>query len=79
MMTLLEKIYKGPVLSPSSRQEFFNILSLPKDSPLQQAVPEGVVVADKPGELEAVRCNSGLVFLKNTPLYNLRHDHLSKK
>lgn len=67
MMSLLEKIYKGPVLSPGSRQEFFNILSLPKDSPLQQAVPEGVVVADKPGELEAVRCNSGLVFLKKHP------------
>jgi len=67
MMTLLEKIYKGQLLSPASRQEFFNILALPKDSPLQQAVPEGVVVADKPGELEAVRCDSGLVFLKKHP------------
>jgi len=43
------------------------LLSLPKDSPLQQAVPEGVTVADKPGELEAVRCDSGLVFLKKRP------------
>ena len=67
MMTLLDKIYKGPILSPGMRQEFFNILSLPKESPLQQAVPEGIVVADKPGELEAVRCNSGLVFLKKHP------------
>ncbi|HOE14741.1 MAG TPA: class A beta-lactamase-related serine hydrolase [Candidatus Saccharicenans sp.] len=67
MMTLLEKIYKGQLLSLSYRQEFFNILALPKDSPLQQAVPEGVIVADKPGELEAVRCDSGLVFLKKHP------------
>lgn len=67
MMTLLEKIYKGQLLSLSHRQEFFNILALPKDSPLQQAVPEGVIVADKPGELEAVRCDSGLVFLKKHP------------
>lgn len=67
MMTLLEKVWKGSVLSPASRQEFFNILALPKDSPLQQAVPEGIVVADKPGELEAVRCDSGMVFLKKHP------------
>ncbi|HUM79646.1 MAG TPA: class A beta-lactamase-related serine hydrolase [Candidatus Saccharicenans sp.] len=67
MMTLLEKIYKGQILSSASRQEFFNILALPKDSPLQQAVAEDVVVADKPGELEAVRCDSGLVFLKKHP------------
>ncbi|HNS05577.1 MAG TPA: class A beta-lactamase-related serine hydrolase [Candidatus Saccharicenans sp.] len=67
MMTLLEKIYKGQLLSLSYRQEFFNILALPKDSPLQQAAPEGVRVADKPGELEAVRCDSGLVFLKKHP------------
>lgn len=67
MMTLLEKVWKGSVLSPASRQEFFNILALPKDSPLQQAVPEGIVVADKPGELEAVRCDSGVVFLKKHP------------
>jgi len=67
MMALLEKVWKGSVLSSSWRQEFFQTLSLPKDSPLQQAVREGVAVADKPGELEAVRCDSGLVFLKKHP------------
>ncbi|HEK86473.1 MAG: serine hydrolase [Candidatus Saccharicenans sp.] len=67
MLSLMEKIWKGQVLSPELRQEFFNLLALPKDSPLQKVVPEGVVVADKPGELEAVRCDSGLVFLKKHP------------
>ncbi|MGB9836773.1 MAG: serine hydrolase [Candidatus Saccharicenans sp.] len=67
MMTLLEKIWKQNALSEPYRKEFFEILSLPKDSPLQQAVPEGIVVADKPGELEAVRCDSGLVLLKKHP------------
>lgn len=67
MMTLLEKIWKQSALSEPYRKEFFEILSLPKDSPLQQAVPEGIVVADKPGELEAVRCDSGLVLLKKHP------------
>lgn len=67
MLTLLEKIYRGKVLGTDYRKLFFELLSLPKDSPLQQAVPEGVTVADKPGELEAVRCDSGLVFLKKKP------------
>ncbi|MCR4410719.1 MAG: class A beta-lactamase-related serine hydrolase [Candidatus Saccharicenans sp.] len=67
MLTLLERVWQGKVLGTEHRQIFFDLLSLPKDSPLQQAVPEGVTVADKPGELEAVRCDSGLVFLKKRP------------
>ncbi|MDI6844857.1 MAG: class A beta-lactamase-related serine hydrolase [Candidatus Saccharicenans sp.] len=67
MMMLLEKVWQEKVLTPENRQLFFDLLSLPKDSPLQKAVPEGVKVADKPGELEAVRCDSGLVILKKKP------------
>lgn len=67
MLSLLEKIWQGKVLGAEQRQLFFDFLSLPKESPLQQAVPEGVTVADKPGELEAVRCDSGLVFLRKRP------------
>lgn len=67
MLSLLEKIWQGKVLGADKRQLFFDFLSLPKESPLQQAVPEGVIVADKPGELEAVRCDSGLVFLRKHP------------
>jgi len=67
MMELLEKVWEGKVLGRESRQVFFQILALPKDSPLQKAVPEGIAVADKPGSLEAVRCDSGLVFLKKHP------------
>ncbi|HAR35467.1 MAG TPA: serine hydrolase [Acidobacteria bacterium] len=67
MLSLLEKIWQGKVLGAEQRQLFFDFLSLPKESPLQQAVPDGVTVADKPGELEAVRCDSGLVFLRKRP------------
>ncbi|MBC7363890.1 MAG: serine hydrolase [Candidatus Aminicenantes bacterium] len=67
MMTLLEKIWKENILGEAYKKEFFSILAIPKDSPLQQAVPEGVIVADKPGELEAVRCDSGVVMLKKHP------------
>lgn len=67
MMSLLEKVWQGKLLSNEYRQLFFDLLALPKESPLQLSVPESVRVADKPGELEAVRCDSGIVFLAKRP------------
>jgi beta-lactamase class A len=67
MMTLLEKIWKGPALGEPSRKDLLAILAIPKDSPLRAGVPEGVEVAEKPGELEAVRCDSGIVLLTGRP------------
>ena len=67
MMTLLEKTWKGGVLKEPFRKDFLAILAIPKDSPLRAGVPEGVEVAEKPGELEAVRCDSGIVMLPGRP------------
>ena len=67
MMTLLEKIWKGGILGESYRKDLLAILAIPKDSPLRAGVPEGVEVAEKPGELEAVRCDSGIVMLTGRP------------
>ena len=67
MMTLLEKTWKGGVLKEPFRKDFFDILAIPKESPLRSGVPEGVDVAEKPGELEAVRCDSGIVMLPGRP------------
>jgi beta-lactamase class A len=67
MMTLLEKIWKGGILGESYRKDLLAILAIPKDSPLRAGVPEGVEVAEKPGDLEAVRCDSGIVMLTGRP------------
>lgn len=67
MMTLLEKLWKGDILKEPYRKDFLEILAIPKDSPLRSGVPEGVDVAEKPGELEAVRCDSGIVMLPGRP------------
>ena len=67
MMTLLEKLWKGDVLKEPYRKDLLEILAIPKDSPLRSGVPEGVDVAEKPGELEAVRCDSGIVQLAGRP------------
>lgn len=67
MMTLLEKIWKGEALEEPYRKEMLDILAIPKDSPLRAGVPDGISVAEKPGGLEAVRCDSGIVMLPGRP------------
>jgi beta-lactamase class A len=67
MMTLLEKIWKGDGLKEPFRKELLAIMAIPKDSPIRSGVPEGVEVAEKPGELEAVRCDSGIVMSAGRP------------
>jgi beta-lactamase class A len=67
MLTLLEKVWKGDILKEPFRKDFLDILAIPKDSPLRSGVPEGIDVAEKPGELEGVRCDSGVVMLPGRP------------
>jgi beta-lactamase class A len=67
MMTLLEAIYRGKVLNQEMTGDFFQVLSTHKDSSLRRDLPEGLKIADKPGELEGVRNNSAIVFLENRP------------
>lgn len=67
MMTLLANIDQGKVLDPAHKDAFFKMLATGKNSPIRQAVPDAVVAADKPGELEAVRADSGVVFAQNRP------------
>jgi len=65
MMTLLESIYEGKVLNKAMTDDFFKMLSTHKDSFISRELPDGVKIANKPGELEAVRNDSGIVFAQN--------------
>jgi beta-lactamase class A len=68
MMTLLEALYRGKVLNKEMTDDFFKVLSTPKkDSFLPRNLPENLRVANKHGELEGVRTDSGVVFLFNRP------------
>jgi beta-lactamase class A len=67
IVRLLEIISKGEGLSASSRDQAIALLEKPKASRLRKALPPGVDVADKPGELEGVRVDAGIVFAKNRP------------
>ena len=67
MMTLLETIYRGKLLNKEMTADFLKMLSTHKESSLLQGLPDDTVAANKPGELEAVRNDSGIVLLKNRP------------
>jgi beta-lactamase class A len=67
MLTLLEKVYQGKVLNKEMTADFFKMLSMHKDSFIPRDLPDGLQIANKPGELEAVRNDSGIVFLQNRP------------
>jgi len=67
MMTLLEVIYQGKLLNKDSTEDFFKILSTNKDSWIPRDLPAGLRIANKPGSLEAVRNDSGIVFVEGRP------------
>jgi beta-lactamase class A len=67
MVRLLEAIYKGKVLSKETTAALMKQLSTLKQSYIPRLLPENVQVANKPGELKAVRTDSGIVFAANRP------------
>jgi len=67
MMTLLDAIYHGKVLNKQSTDDFFKMLSTNKSSFIPRDLPPDLKIANKPGELEAVRNDSGIVFVEGRP------------
>jgi len=67
MMTLLEDLYRGKVLNKQMTDDFFTLLSMHKESYIPRELPEDLRIANKPGELEGVRNDSGIVFTGNRP------------
>ncbi len=67
MMNLLQEIYHGKVLNKELTDDFLKMLSTHKESFLPRLLPDTVRIANKPGELEGVRNDSGIVFVANRP------------
>jgi len=67
MVRLLEVIYQGKILNKELNAAFIKQLSTLKEGYLPRELPAGVQVANKPGSLEAVRTDSGVVFVPNRP------------
>src|SRR5437762_7627036 len=67
MVRLLEAIHKEKILNKQLSVELIKQLSTSKQSYIPRYLPENVQVANKPGELEAVRTDSGIVYAQNRP------------
>jgi beta-lactamase class A len=67
MRTLLEAIYYGKLLNKESTTDFFKVLSTNKSSWIPRDLPADVKIANKPGSLEGVRNDSGVVFVDGRP------------
>ena len=67
MMMLLGSISRGKLLNKESTAEFFKVLSTNKDSWIPRDLPADVKIANKPGSLEGVRNDSGIVFVEGRP------------
>jgi beta-lactamase class A len=67
MMLLFEAIYREKVLNKATTEDFLKVLSTHKESAMLRGLPDGVRAANKPGALEGVRNDSGIVFAPNRP------------
>ena len=67
MMLLLEAIYREKLFDKARTEDFFRLLSTRKESSIPRLLPDSVRIANKPGALEAVRTDSGIVFVPNRP------------
>jgi beta-lactamase class A len=67
MRKLLEAIYAGTGLSPASARDIRLVAATTKDTPFRTPLPEGLVVLDKDGALEAVRVAAAVVDLPGRP------------
>lgn len=67
MTVLLDAIYHGKLLNKESTEDFFKVLSTNKNSWIPRDLPADLKIANKPGSLEAVRNDSGVVFVEGRP------------
>lgn len=67
MRRLVEALHAGTGLSPERAKDLRAVASIAKDSPFRRPLPEGLVVMDKPGSLEGVRCVAAFVEVPGRP------------
>ncbi len=66
-MKLMEKLYRGQVVSRQLSDDALKILKLRKDSPIPRLLPDNVEIANKPGSIEGVACDWAVVYVPNRP------------
>jgi beta-lactamase class A len=64
---LLEILYRGDGLTNESHEALLAILKKSKSTPMRRGVPAGIAIANKPGTLEGVEVDAGIVYLQGRP------------
>jgi beta-lactamase class A len=67
MSKLLQALYEGKILNQEMTADFFKVLATHKDSWIPRDLPDDLKIANKPGALEGVRNDSGIVFVEKRP------------
>ena len=67
MVNLLQALYRDEILNQEMTADFFKVLSTHKDSWIPRNLPDDLRIADKPGALEGVRNDSGVIFVDKRP------------
>ena len=67
LVTLLRAIHEGRVFGKAATEEFFKMLATEKSSYIPRRLPEDLMIANKPGNLDAVRNDAGIIFVPGRP------------
>jgi beta-lactamase class A len=67
LVTMLQALHAGRVFNKTTTDDFFKMLSTQKSSYIPRLLPADLVIANKPGNLDAVRNDAGIVFVPGRP------------
>ncbi len=67
LVTLLRAIHEGRVFGKATTEDFVKMLSTLKSSYIPRLLPADLMIANKPGSLDAVRSDAGIVFVPGRP------------
>lgn len=67
LASLLRALHDGTLLSKPMTADLVTMLSTPKESYIPRLLPSGVKIANKPGDLDGVRNDAGIVYVPDRP------------
>lgn len=67
LVMLLDALYDGRAFRKTTTDDFFRMLSVRKASYIPRLLPADLTIANKPGNLDAVRNDAGIVFVPGRP------------
>ena len=67
LVLLLSALYEGRVFGKATTADFFKMLSMQKKSYIPRFLPADLTIANKPGDLDGVRNDAGIVFVPGRP------------